>query len=166
MISEWAVGSSLATAATCTRPGGFFFATRTSLEGTKAIPRVVSNNYLSLLFFKFFTCSKSHVDRCANPLLVTPLIPSRNRAVSHPLHGTLWHWLNREGERLVEYGWKPHRYFWALNQLSRASIYWYTREQQRARFHLMLDLSLSLYIYIYIYIHIHMYIYIYIYRCM
>ena len=34
-------------------------------------------------------------------------------------------------ERLAEYGWKPHRVFSAQNNLLRASIYWYMREQQR-----------------------------------
>ena len=34
-------------------------------------------------------------------------------------------------ERLAEYGWRPHRVALAQQQLSRASIYWYMREQQR-----------------------------------
>ena len=34
-------------------------------------------------------------------------------------------------ERLAEYGWKPHRDCLAQRNLSRASIYWYMREQQR-----------------------------------
>ena len=32
-------------------------------------------------------------------------------------------------ERLAEYGWKPHRDFLAQKGLSRASTYWYAREQ-------------------------------------
>ena len=85
-------------------------------------------------------------------------------------------------ERLAEYAWKTHGYCWTQRSLSRASIYWYVREQQRgtvsssSRFptapfrqysanlsvlHSLANMQpmymlLCVYIHIYIYIYIHM----------
>ena len=44
-------------------------------------------------------------------------------------------------ERLVEYGWKPHRVCWGQKGLSRASIYRYVREKHRVWFHRIRDLK-------------------------
>ena len=72
------------------------------------------------------------------------------------------------GERLAEYGRKPHRVVVAQQFLSPASFYWHMRETQRGTVFIEFDIyiyiythnmytSLSLSIYIYIYISIYLY---------
>ena len=46
-------------------------------------------------------------------------------------------------ERLAEYGWKPLRHRFAKAYLSRASIYWYTRETTEGRGFIELEISSS-----------------------